>query len=178
MTGSIYIVGESQSGWLSVVSLIVAVFSVIFTMYWNWRAERREYLDKFWFREIFAPSCLSPVIRLRTDWVKRFSQMGACPESSMLSKALSDFAGDKEAVLRSLWLSKLFFKDYYKNACAALDHAEDAMAAAFGTWVLKGGQRSGSCPPLAEVSAAISNSCMEVVRLAAVLHGKRLSVKA
>lgn len=177
MTGDIYIYGGGHVNWITVTSLAIAALTILSTLYWNIRSERRGYLDQFWFREIFAPSCVTPVIKLREDWVKKISNMSLKPQDAAVRNALSAFAGDKARVLRSLWLSKIFFKNYYLDACAALDNTEDEIANAFGRWLAKGGPNGDDPAPLVEVSTIISDGCIGVIRLAAILHGRRLHIK-
>ncbi|AIF48204.1 hypothetical protein [Dyella japonica] len=163
---------SSASNVIAIFALLVSIASIIATIILNRRQERRGYMDQFWFREVFARSCVDPVIQFREKWEQKLAAIGATPVAQKAGRALvSDLSSDATRLLQSLWIAKLFEGDFYSFCEERLEQMEDEFAQALGSSQLRGGR--GTTSPLID---DVTSACAAILHRAAALHGSGLRI--
>ena len=165
------VTGNSDWDPLPWVSLLVGIGAVVFTIYWNFRAERRAYMDEYWFRQIVAPKCVDPILAFHESWSLKVRNLDASLDIESVKKLLFDFQLDKALVLDGTWVSRIFSRTFYSDCCNALDEVEDVFAVELGRLVLDGNRLSAVHVRLRD---SLGSASARVLFLAAQIHDGKL----
>lgn len=141
MTSRISIVEAPQSVDLTAwIALIVSLVTLGWMIWSEYTGYRRRQADEYWYREIFSPNCIEPLIEFLNDHIASLQKMDVSKvKVDETRRFCSNFSDRKEDLLGRIWISDLFSSTYYDFACAQLDEIEDAMVTCFGGWVVRPG---------------------------------------
>lgn len=168
------IIAEGASGVEATVwvSLLLAFGTLVWTAYWNRRTERRAYLDEYWFRQVVAPKCISPILALHDDWLSKIDNMPkASWGQSLVQGMIADFQKDMSQLLNSVWIARIFSSDFYSDCCNYLYAVEDSFANEFGH-VLVGTQQVSLAKEAMKQS--LGDASVRMLSRAASIHGGKL----
>jgi hypothetical protein len=161
-----------NQGWISLVSLAVALAAVIWTAYWNRRSERRGYLDEYWFRQIVAPKCINPILGFHDAWLARVDSLNRNKvNQASVQSLLSDFQKEKSVVLNSTWVARIFSTGFYARCCELLDAAEDTFAIELGAVLVS---RQVLSQAQASMKVSLADASVGILQEAAKIHGGAL----
>jgi len=167
--------GSSSSDVFALAALVVSIISVVATVLLSRRQERRGYMDEFWFREIFAPSCVMPLIEFRAKWEKNLSAVGNSNIGHSVGQKFVDAMGEDVAeILQKIWIARVFNGDFYGFCEVELEHLEDAFAKKLGAaqW-----QKAAAPVPVApELVDCVTSVCARLLQRTAVMHGEGLRI--
>jgi hypothetical protein len=166
---------SSSTDFIAVLALLVSIVSVIATVILSRRQEKRGYMDEFWFREIFAPSCVTPIIDFRAKWEQRLAAVGDASINQKKGKELvNEIGSDCAALLQKVWVAKLFEGDFYAFCEEELDQMEDEFAQVLGAAQLRSGKVKGVTAPT--ITEGITVVCARILQRAASIHGQGLRI--
>jgi hypothetical protein len=161
---------------LATFSLIIALFSLGYTIYSGRRRERRAYLDEFWFRQIIAPSCVDPTLVLRKKWnpqlqglVNKKLTKANCQN---LTRQLQD---EIDAAIDSAWVASLFEGDLYEGVERALESINDDIAKTISLASLN--DKVLSVDVVSDLCNGLSKNCMSVLQCAVKANASKLDVR-
>lgn len=101
--------GGGDSNIWSIVAIGISVVTGGFSVWWSFRAERRGYLDNFWFREVTAPACIQPALDMRKEWVGKIECLGNTRLSKdEYQKLIGDLETAINTAINKAWVSKIF----------------------------------------------------------------------
>jgi len=167
--------GSSSSDIIAIGALLVSIISVAATVMLNRRQEKRSYMDEFWFREIFAPSCVLPVIAFRAKWEAELTELGGTSIDEAKGSELVDQIGvDATGLLQRVWIAKLFDGDFYAFCASELEHIEDGFLNTLSAAHLR--PASGRRSPAAALTDQVTATCARILQRAATLHGTGLKI--
>lgn len=167
--------GSSSSDIIAIGALFVSILSLVATILLSRRQEKRGYMDEFWFREIFAPSCVNPIICFRDKWEMRFAAIGNALINHQIGQELVDEIGvDSAGLLQKIWVAKLFDGDFYTFCEDELDQLEDDFARTLGAAQLRTEKATGA--PTISLTDRVTVVCAKILQKAAELHGKGLKI--
>lgn len=135
--------GERGTDVVAVVAVVISLLTLAWTMWSEINSYRRRQADEHWYREIFSPHCVEPVIELLNALLKSMREE-LNPSSSIDEyRECSDrYCRQKEAVLQRIWVAALFSDSFYEAAKTELDGVEDDLVKTFGAWSMKGVERT------------------------------------
>lgn len=167
--------GASSSDAIALGALVVSIFSIAVSFFLSRRQERRGYMDEFWFREVFAPSCVEPLIEFRAIWEKKLSAIGSGGVERSLGQSFVDsLGGDIADLLRKIWIARIFDGDFYSACEEEMEKLEDVFAEKLGAaqWATA----SRRAPVMPELVDCVTAACSRLLQRAAEMHGKGLSI--
>ena len=172
MSKSIVFQSGSSSDEAAWIALAVALLTLVLTSYWNWRAERRSFLDEFWFRQIIAPKCVDPIMDFHREWLIKIDAINTNSISVKFVKGiLSDVQKDMTAVSDSAWIAGMFSSIYYGKCCESLDVVEDVFATELGKLVVSANNIEAA---KSSMKKSIGDAAVKILSEAATMHGSKL----
>ena len=167
--------GSSTSDWIAFGALVVAIASFVATIILNRRQERRGYMDEYWFRVIFAPSCVDPVIAFRAKWEAELTALASTPIDDATGTDLADRVSvDAADLLQKVWIAKLFDGGFYDFCEHELETFEDTFVSTLGAVHLR--PKTGKRSPPSVLIDHVTSTCARVLQRAAELHGDGLKI--
>lgn len=167
--------GGGDSNIWPIVAIVISIVTGGFSVWWSFRAEKRGYLDNFWFREITAPSCIQPAIELRKEWVDRIERLG---NKTLTKDDYQKIMGDLDiainAAVNKAWVSKIFKGKLFDGIRKQYEAVLDTVA--------RGLQRHVDSPNVmpavsaVELSIEVSALFMGVLAEAAKANSSRLEL--
>jgi hypothetical protein len=125
---SVVIGGGGSDVW-AIVAIAISVVSGGFSVYWSYHSEKRGYLDNFWFREITAPNCIEPALKLRQVWSVRIEQLANVQlPKQQYQDLIADLENDVGKAIDDAWICGLFKGKLYVNIRANYERVIDAVA--------------------------------------------------
>lgn len=171
---SVVIGGGGSDVW-AIVAIAISVVSGGFSVYWSYHSEKRGYLDNFWFREVTAPNCIEPALKLRQVWSARIEQMAntRLPKHTY-QKLLADLENDVGKAIDDAWVCGLFRGKLYINIRVNYERVIDAVATSLQRHV----DSSNVVPAFVavELSVKISELMMGILAVAARANSSRLKI--
>lgn len=159
--------GEAGVDPVALSALLLSLFAAGWAVWNEFTGYRRKQADEYWYRGVFSPNCVMPLIEFLNDHLEGLQSIDVGKIGPDRARQFcEDFAGRKESLLSKLWVSQLFSSDYYSIACGRLDDIEDEMAQKFGGWAVKPSSATGrdlealrdsAIAGVAEVLAAAAN---------------------
>lgn len=139
MTGAYYFeMPDTSSNAVAWIALVISAGALIWTVWTEFNGYRRRQADEYWYRTVFSPNCIEPVITLLNEHLESLERVAPDTAADEVRRAYGEmFAQKKEDLLAKLWISRMFSDAYYDLACSHLDNIEDEMAERFGTWAMK-----------------------------------------
>ena len=139
-----YVIGADAGGdTVAIIAVVISLLTFGWTIWNEINSYRRRQADEHWYREIFSPHCVEPVIELLNNLLKTMREdLGPASTIDDYRRCSDRYCQEKEAVLRRVWVAALFSNDFYDRAKAELDGVEDELVTTFGAWSMKGGSRS------------------------------------
>ena len=139
-----YFIGsDSGSDAVAIAAIVISLLTLSWSIWNELNSYRRRQADEHWYREIFSPHCVEPVIDLLNKLLKTMRENLKEGSSIAQYRECSDnFGAQKEEVLRRVWVAALFSDDFYDYAKTQLDGVEDDLVKAFGAWSMRDGLRS------------------------------------
>lgn len=127
--------GAEPTAWLA---LFLSLCALGWGVWVELTGHRRRRADEYWYRGIFSPQCVEPLIEFLNEHVASLQRID-CSKVTVRDtrKFCDDFSDRKEKLLSRIWISKLFSPKYYDVACDKFDEMEDNIAKKLGGWVLK-----------------------------------------
>lgn len=123
---------------VALIALFLSVLSLFWMIWSEFTGYRRRQADEYWYREIFSPNCVEPLIVFLNEHLSSLQGLDIATAGVEETKNVCDeFAKKKEHLLERLWVSRLFSANYYSMACGQLDDVEDHLAVTLSGWVVK-----------------------------------------
>lgn len=174
--GSTFVIsGAGNSDIWAIVAVGISLLSALFTVLWSLRSERRGYLDNYWFREVTAPSCVEPAVKIRKRWSKRIEALGnttiALADYRLLVEELES---DVSRAIAKAWISRLFKGGLYLRIRKLHESVLDAVAGRLEPYVTSGLPFSAYLA--VELSEDISNTMMLILKEAAQVNASNLKI--
>lgn len=165
--------GGGDTDPVALVSLVISLFALCASWYWSSRAEKRSYLDQFWFREVMAPGCFRSVMKFRDDTISRLNAcVGQKVDGEMLKRLVNEAQVDVAAIIDSMWVAKIFRGKFYRNGSEAIQKVEDILAESLGK--LLGSSADFRKEHVEIIGARVTQVCLHVLNLGVKLHSTRL----
>ena len=153
-------------------SFALALCAFAFSVYWSRRTERRLSLDEYWFRQIVAPKCVSPIIEFHDYWLAELSKIeSATLNIKLYRQTIGTLQTQKSALENSVWIVRMFSPDFQQSCYKELEGLEDAFASKLGAVVLNGADMDEACSALRQ---HVSESAVTLLSRAAHIHGNAL----
>jgi hypothetical protein len=166
--------GGGSNLW-SIVAIGISVITGGFSVWWSFRAEKRGYLDNFWFREVTAPACIQPALDMRKEWVERIERLG---NTQLTKDEYQHLIGDLETAINTAinkaWVSKIFKGALFDGVSGQYEAVLDKVA--------RGLQKHVDSPHVVPVvtavdlSVEVSTLLMGVLARAAKANSSRLEL--
>lgn len=166
---------SSADGILSLLAVVVSVGALVFTVYWNFRAEKQGYTDSYWFRVVVGPKCVEPIVAFRDKWNVRVAELQSEMSLERYRSIVGELQVDRAALEDSLWISKIFGPTIFSECTAVLDSLEDSFANKLVKLIVMQGT-------VGRVSTDLSNdiltSSVKMLASIAKIHASGLKVKS
>jgi hypothetical protein len=157
----------------AVVALVVSAMAFAASWYWSRRAEKRSYLDQFWFREVMAPGCFTAVMTFRDTTIAHLNTyVGQKVDGSLLKSVVNQAQSGVASIIDAMWVARIFRGKFYADGSEAIQKIEDVLASSLGS--LLGAEAVLTKDVAATIGDKVTDICLQVLQLGVSLHSTRL----
>lgn len=166
------VVTDGGSNAIAWASFALALCAFAFSVYWSKRTEKRLSLDEYWFRQIVAPKCVTPIIEFHDYWLAELARIENDPFDLERSKEVIDaLQRHKNKIENSVWVVRIFSPKFQKTCYEEFEVLEDSFAQQFGDVAFHGKDLSEACSSLRQ---SLGNIAVKLLARTADLHGSAL----
>lgn len=129
----IFNAGSHQIHWWAILAVLISLASALFSVIWNFRSERRSYLDNYWFRQVTAPACVKPVLKMKKKWSKKIEGLaGKCVNLKDYRELVKEFDQDVNLAINKAWVCNLFKSNLFELISKKHERALDIFTLTLG----------------------------------------------